>query len=184
MDVAASAGRAPALRELCSALSCVSEEDSSAVFRLSPSAYSRLGGESGCRALSAAFYNLVFDDTDPLPSGVLLRNAFASVTRAEGAERQACFLAEAFGGPPLFTQLRGRGRLLSRHAPYEGVTSEAGIRWLAHMTTALRGSPAVQADAELRRALLDYFRFTATYVVEGRKLCNPANNAVGYSTTS
>jgi hypothetical protein len=51
------------------------------------------------------------------------------------------------------------------------------------MTTALRGSPAVQADAELRRALLDYFRFTATYVVEGRKLCNPANNAVSYSTS-
>jgi truncated hemoglobin YjbI len=152
----------------------VSEVERTAVCRLLPSAFARLG-EEGFRALSESFYALVFDDVQPLPSGVLLRQAFASVTRSEAAERQACWLIEQFGGPPLFTQLRGRGGLLSRHAPYAGVTQEGGERWLTHMVTALRRHPVLASDAELHAALRAYFCFTASYVVEGRLLCNPMN---------
>ena len=148
----------------------MTEAQSEAVFCLAPSAFARLE-ETGFRALSTCHYELVFADVTPLPSGVLLREAFSSVTRAEGAYRQACWLVEQFGGPPLFTQLRGRGGLLSRHAPYAGVTQEAGDRWLAHMETAL--SRQIVADAELHDALSHYFRFMVAYVVEGRLLCNP-----------
>jgi truncated hemoglobin YjbI len=110
--------------------------------------------ETGFRALSTCHYELVFADVTPLPSGVLLREAFSSVTRAEGAYRQACWLVEQFGGPPLFTQLRGRGGLLSRHAPYAGVTQEAGDRWLAHMETALSRQIGL-LESELEMQLLD-----------------------------
>ena len=171
--------RSPSLHQLCSALSGVSAEESEALERLQPSAYARLG-ESRLRALSRTFYDAVFDDTQPLPSGVLLREAFSSVTREEGAERQACFLIERLGGPPLFTQLRGRSMLLARHAPYNGVTREGGARWLAHMLRSVH-SLALD-DAELSSALASYFTFTVSYVVEGRLLCN-AHNVVGYGDT-
>ena len=154
----------------------MSAEDSVALERLSPCAFDRLG-EARLRLLSSTFYDSVFDDKTPLPSGVLLREAFSSVTREVGAKRQACFLVERFGGPKLFSQLRGRSMLLARHAPYSGVTAEGGARWLSHMLAALES--LTLDDAELSAALKSYFTFTVSYVVNGRVLCN-AHNLVGY----
>lgn len=164
------------LHQQAAELSGVSEAQAAALDSLRPSAFERLG-EEAVRSLCSGFYSRVFADTIPLPSGTLLRAAFASVTREHATERLTLFLVERLGGPRGFSESRGSLALLARHAPYAAVTAEAGGRWVEHMEAALAEATA---DGELCSALRHYFRFTASYVVEGRLLCNSHNN-VGYS---
>ncbi len=138
--------------------------------------FSRVG-EAPLRRLSTLFYDHVYADRVPLPSGGLLRDAFANTTKADAAQHQAAFLIERLGGPPLYTQHKGPFALIGRHAPYAAVTRDAAARWLAHMDAALDGVPELDADAQRRLRL--FFRYTAYFIVEGRALVNP-NRLIGY----
>lgn len=135
-------------------------------------------GEAVLRRLSTAFYERVFCDTTPLPSGVLLRVAFANTTKADAAANQALFLIERLGGPKVFSERKGRLALIGRHAPYAGVTREAAERWLQHMHAALESVPEIDDDSKQR--LSSFFRYTAFLITEGRELVNP-QRIIGYS---
>jgi truncated hemoglobin YjbI len=138
--------------------------------------YGRIG-EAPLRRLSTLFYERVYADRVPLPTGGLLRDAFANTTKADAASNQAAFLVERLGGPQLYTQHKGPFALIGRHAPYALVTRDTAARWLAHMEAAMDGTPELDADAV--RRLRWFFRYTAYFIVEGRALVNP-NRLIGY----
>jgi len=163
------------LWEEAAALSGVSAEEALEVDKVC--LYDRLG-EAVLRRLSTAFYERVYCDTVPLPSGPLLRAAFANTTKADAAANQALFLVERLGGPKLFSERKGRLALISRHAPYAGVTREAAERWLQHMHAALDSVPEVDEDSKHR--LSRFFKYNAFLITEGRQLVNP-QRIIGYS---
>jgi len=163
-------------------ISGVSCADAFALDSCSPCIYDRLGGGETAQAvlhrLSTVFYQRVYMDAQPLPSGVLLRHAFANATKKQATDNQASFLVERLGGPKLYTERKGTASLISRHAPYAGVTHEGAQRWIAHMDTAL--DAVAEIDDESRRMLRSFFRFHAIWIVEGRTLLNP-QRLIGYS---
>lgn len=171
----------PSLWRTAEELSGVSCEEAFAIDRSAPSVYEHLGGgdtaEAVLRRLSTVFYERVYADTEPLPSGALLRHAFANTTRAQASANQSTFLIERLGGPKVYTRLKGSASLVGRHAPYAGVTHEGAQRWLRHMAAALASVPEI--DDDVACMLLSFFRFHAAWIVEGRKLLNP-QRLIGY----
>ncbi len=157
-------------------LSGVAVERATDIDAAEPLLFARLG-EAAIRRLSTCFYDQVYADATPLPSGALLRGAFANTTKAEAIANQSAFLVERLGGPKLYSARKGTLSLIGRHAPYAGVTHEAAARWLVHMESALASVPEIDQDS-LRR-LLSFFRFHAYYIVEGRLLLNP-HRLIGY----
>jgi truncated hemoglobin YjbI len=167
----------PSLWATAAELSGVSVEEAYALDAAQPCLYDRLGG-AAIQRLSTLFYERVYGDTSPLPSGALLRHTFANTTKASAAATQAAFLTERLGGPKLYTQQRGTASLIGRHAPYAGVTHEGAARWVKHMESALAHVPEI--GEEEGRMLRAFFRFHAAWIVEGKQLVNP-HRLLGYS---
>lgn len=69
------------------------------------------------------------------------------------AERLTLFLAQYWGGPTTYSDLRGHPKLRMRHFPFR-IGPEERDRWLAHMTAAVHETAADQATAD---RLLAYF---------------------------
>ena len=84
---------AASLWDTAATLSGVSCDSAFALDSASPPVYERLGtggaAEAVLQRLSTLFYERVYADTEPLPSGALLRHAFAATTKAEAAANQA-----------------------------------------------------------------------------------------------
>jgi len=102
--------------------------------------YERVGGEAWFMALVERFYAGV--ETDPV-----LRPLYSNEL-GESRRHLALFLAQYFGGPQRYQELRGHPALRMRHARFS-----IGVRehdaWLAHMTSAVRSgglSPRDQPD--------------------------------------
>ena len=90
--------------------------------------YDRVGGQPFFDDLVASFY-----------VGVELNQALRAMypTDLEESKRHlALFLAQYWGGPTTYGELRGHPRLRLRHAPF-AITSEARDGWLACMLGSL-----------------------------------------------
>jgi hypothetical protein len=78
-------------------------------------------------------YDCIFADKDkPWFLGI-----FASLTKSETINNQYCFLVQAFGGPELYREKKGRyARLVGCHANYK-IRTAVARRWMEHMEGAI-----------------------------------------------
>jgi hemoglobin len=83
---------------------------------------------------------------------------------AESKEHLALFLAQYWGGPDRYNQLRGAPRLRMRHAPFV-IGSAASEAWLKHMTAAVHAA-GLDPDDEAR--MLDYLAMAARSLINAR----------------
>lgn len=113
--------------------------------------YEAVGGMDFFEQLVDRFYGAV--EADP----ALLRVYPQPDDLGPARRRLTLFLAQYWGGPPLYGEERGHPRLRMRHAPFEIGGAERD-RWLHHMRGAVR-SLGPQEDVE--RALLEYFAMAA-----------------------
>ena len=115
--------------------------------------YEGVGGMDTFRRLTGAFYRRI--EHEPL-----LRPMYPDDV-APAAERLALFLAQFFGGPRAYDELRGAPRLRMRHREF-GIGQAERDAWVL----AMRGAVA---DAEIaepwRSAMLRYFEDTATFLI-------------------
>ncbi|MGO8875706.1 MAG: globin [Acidimicrobiales bacterium] len=109
------------------------------------SLYERVGGRDWFDALVARFYAGV--ESDPV-----LRPLY-SKDLTESREHLAMFLAQYFGGPPHYNEVRGLPRLRMRHARFSIGTPEHDA-WLRHMQAAVRAGGLTETD---EAAVLNYF---------------------------
>mmetsp|Transcript_9799 Transcript_9799/g.9892 ORF Transcript_9799/g.9892 Transcript_9799/m.9892 type:complete len:179 (+) Transcript_9799:171-707(+) len=136
-------------------------------------------GEKGIRKMSEKFYDLVYNDNERLSTGVYLRDAFSSTTKAMAIAHQQEFFIQKLGGPNLYSQRTGSRHtgLIKRHVPYP-VTREAADRWLFHMRTALSGLS--EWDPISVETVMKFCMFQAEVIMAGRELMNPSVY-IGYS---
>ena len=126
-----------------------------------PTVYEAVGGQSFFDDLVNRFYNAV--EADPL-----LRPMYPKDLRPSRA-RLAGFLAQYWGGPPRYSEVRGHPRLQMRHLPFTIGWAEREA-WMAHMTASLDG--AILADGtgrplpdEIRVVMFEHFDNAATHLV-------------------
>ncbi len=123
--------------------------------RLDPaSVYVQAGGEETFRALVAAFYRGIADDS-------LLRPMYPEEDLGPAEERMRLFLIQYFGGPTTYSQRRGHPRLRMRHFPF-AVNQAAREAWLTHMRAAL---DEVALPPMLDGIMWDYFERAATAMI-------------------
>ena len=96
------------------------------------SAFERLGGAAGVRALVDRFYDLM--DLEPAYAGI---RALHPTTLDGSRDKLYWFLSGWLGGPPLYEQRFGHPRLRARHLPYAIGVAERD-QWLACMCQAMR----------------------------------------------
>ena len=111
--------------------------------------YERVGGMAFFTDLVDAFY-----------VGVVNRPVLRAMypeDLTESKEHLALFLAQYFGGPATYGEVRGHPRLKMRHSPYE-IDVEARDLWLSAMLDAL---DVVNPALEIRGELASYFDMAA-----------------------
>jgi truncated hemoglobin YjbI/ankyrin repeat protein len=113
-----------------------------------------LGGEEGCRRLSAAFYARVGNDP-------VLRTFFPGKSLRCATEEFAAFLIEFLGGDEEQTQHRWWLSLRESHARFE-IGHDARRAWLRHMEATLDAAPL---DDATRNALRHFFSHSSGYVI-------------------
>src|SRR6476659_4505438 len=128
-----------------------------------PTVLAALGGEEGCRRLSATFYARIARDPvlKPLFPGKSLRCA---------TEEFAAFLIQFLGGDEDQTRFRWRLSLRESHARFPIGPAERAA-WLKLMRAALDDAVL---DPEARGALFDFFEHSSRYIV-GRETDPPAH---------
>jgi hemoglobin len=119
-------------------------------------AFDRLGGEEGIRALVDRFY----DEMVALPEAAVVR-AMHPADLSESRRNLWMFLVARFGGPNLYEQERGHPRLRARHLPFTIGAEEAG-QWMLCMERALE---ATVAPGPLREELQQFFGQVASHMV-------------------
>jgi hemoglobin len=115
--------------------------------------YERVGGLEFFSSLVDRFYVGVAEDT-------LLRPMYPE-DLVGPRERLSLFLAQYFGGPDTYDQLRGHPRLRLRHAPFP-IDSSARDAWLKNMEASLDLATCSEEDREEIRT---YFRAAADFLV-------------------
>ncbi|CAN5917740.1 globin [soil metagenome] len=90
--------------------------------------FAQLGGEDAFHALVDDFYAAV--EQDPV-----LRPHYPE-DLAPGKRHLAQFLAQYFGGGPIYSQRHGHPRLRMRHAPF-AITEHEALRWAQLMAGAI-----------------------------------------------
>src|SRR5436305_2357661 len=98
---------------------------------MNPELLVALGGEDGCRRLSAQFYARVGQDP-------VLRPLFPDKSLRCATEEFAAFLIQFLGGDESQTQFRWWLSLRESHARFQ-IGSEARSAWLRHMGATLDG---------------------------------------------
>jgi hemoglobin len=76
---------------------------------------------------------------------------------SQARHRLTLFLAQYWGGPPIYGEERGHPRLRMRHAPF-AIGPEERDHWLAHMRAAL---DELAPEPEVRARFDEYFGFAA-----------------------
>ena len=109
------------------------------------------GGMPFFVALVDRFYDGVAGDP------VLIRLYPDAHDLSAARRRLAHFVAQYWGGPPLYVEERGHPRLRMRHAPF-AIGPEERDRWLVHMRAAL---DELSPPPTVRSALEDYFGIAA-----------------------
>lgn len=120
-----------------------------------------LGGEEGCRRLSAAFYARVGKDP-------VLRPFFPGKSLRCATEEFAAFLIQFLGGDEKQTQYRWWLSLRESHARFE-IGPAVRCAWLKQMEATLDATPL---DAATRNALRNFFSHSSAYVI-GRDAGEP-----------
>ena len=115
-----------------------------------------LGGEEGCRRLSAAFYARV--GMDPV-----LRPFFPGKSLRCATEEFAAFLIQFLGGDEKQTQYRWWLSLRESHARFQ-IGPDARLAWLRHMEATLDAAPL---DDATRTALRHFFSHSSAYLIGG-----------------
>lgn len=113
--------------------------------------YAVAGGMAFFERLVDAFYDRVERDA------VLLGLYPEPDDLGPARMRLRLFLAQYWGGPATYSELRGHPRLRMRHAPF-AIGADARDRWLAAMDGAIAELDPPEPIAE---ALRDYFRMAA-----------------------
>jgi truncated hemoglobin YjbI len=113
-----------------------------------------LGGEAGCRRLSAAFYSRVSKDP-------ALRPLFPGKSFRCATEEFAAFLIQFLGGDEEQAQYRWWLSVRESHARFQ-IDSAQRKAWLKQMRAALK---AIPLDKSMRQALNEFFLQTSAYVV-------------------
>ena len=113
-----------------------------------------LGGEEGCRRLSAAFYARVGKDP-------VLRPFFPGKSLRCATEEFAAFLIQFLGGDEKQTQYRWWLSLRESHARFQ-IGPDARRAWLRHMEATLLAAPL---DEATRDALRHFFSRSSAYVI-------------------
>jgi len=113
-----------------------------------------LGGEEGCRRLSAAFYARV--GRDPV-----LRPFFPGKSLRCAVEEFAAFLIQFLGGDETQTQFRWWLSLRQSHARFQ-IGPKARRAWLKHMEATL---DAIPLDEATRDAFRSFFSHSSAYVI-------------------
>jgi hemoglobin len=93
------------------------------------SLYDAVGGAPAFARIAARFYELVATDE-------ILRPLYPEADLGPAEERLRLYLAEHWGGPAAYTQLRGPARLAARHMPFR-VTRAHRDAWLHAMRIAV-----------------------------------------------
>ncbi|MGI8607819.1 MAG: globin [Candidatus Dormibacteria bacterium] len=115
--------------------------------------YARVGGLPWFEELVERFYAAVQAD-------IVLRPLYpADLTQAR--RHLALFLAQYWGGPPVYEAERGHPRLRRRHFPFAIGIAERNA-WLTHMNAAVRAGGLSPAD---EGEMLGYFDSAATALV-------------------
>jgi hemoglobin len=113
-----------------------------------------LGGEEGCRRLSAAFYARVGKDP-------VLRPFFPGKSVRCATEEFAAFLIQFLDGDEKQTQHRRWLSLRESHARFQ-IGPDARLAWLRHMEATLDAAPL---DDATRNALRHFFSRSSAYVI-------------------
>lgn len=113
--------------------------------------YDQVGGQDFFDRLVDAFYRGIATDA-------LLGPMYPDYPDfGPGKERLSMFLAQYFGGPPIYMEKRGHPRLRMRHASFH-VGPQERDRWLTHMGAAVAELCDSRSDGdELAAALMGYF---------------------------
>jgi truncated hemoglobin YjbI len=120
-----------------------------------------LGGEEGCKRLSAAFYARVGKDA-------VLRPFFPGKSLRCATEEFAAFLIQFLGGDEEQTQHRWWLSLRESHARFP-IGPDARRAWLRHMEATLDAAPLEDAT---RDALRQFFSHSSAYVI-GQDIAGP-----------
>lgn len=120
-----------------------------------------LGGEEGCRSLSAAFYARVAKDPE-------LRPFFPGKTLRCATEEFGAFLIQFLGGDDEQTQDRWWLSLRESHARFQ-IGPSARRAWLKHMHAAL---DAARLDDATRDALRQFFSHSSAHLI-GEEIAAP-----------
>ena len=123
-----------------------------------------LGGEAGCKRLSAAFYARVGKDP-------VLRPLFPGKSLKCAVEEFAAFLIQFLGGDEEQTQRRWWLSLRESHARFRIGPAERRA-WLKHMGATLEATPL---DEATRQALRQFFEHSSAYVV-GKETARPEHD--------
>ncbi len=113
-----------------------------------------IGGESGCRQLSADFYARVGKDP-------VLRPLFPGKSLRCAIEEFAAFLIQFLGGDPQQTHYRWQLSLRESHARFRIGPAERSA-WMKQMDATLRAAP-IQPDT--RDALRRFFLHSSAYLI-------------------
>jgi len=120
-----------------------------------------LGGEEGCRRLSAAFYARVGKDP-------VLRPFFPGKSLRCATEAFAAFLIQFLNGDEEQTQHRWYLSLRESHARFQ-IGPDARRAWLKHMEATVDAAPL---DEATRNALRNFFSHSSAYII-GRDAGEP-----------
>jgi len=123
-----------------------------------------LGGEAGCKRLSAEFYARV--GRDPV-----LRPLFPGKSLKCAIEEFAAFLIQFLGGDEEQTQRRWWLSLRESHARFRIGPAER-LAWLKHMEATLDATSLAEAT---RKALRQFFKHSSAYVV-GKQTARPEHD--------
>jgi hemoglobin len=119
----------------------------------SPSIYQLVGGHEAFEHLVDLFYAAVEQDA-------VLRPLYPE-TLDESKHHLALFLTQFFGGPDVYSRLRGHPRLRARHLPFVIGKPERDA-WVTHMVAALDQSGIQEpAYSQMRQ----YFQEAATFLI-------------------
>jgi hemoglobin len=117
------------------------------------SLYEQVGGQAFFDALVRRFYERV--EADPV-----LRPLYPE-DMGPGERHLAQFLAQYWGGPTTYSDVRGHPRLRMRHAPFV-IGQAQRDAWFDAMAASVAESGAAP---ELQTALVEYFAMAADHLV-------------------
>src|SRR4051812_19311560 len=123
-----------------------------------PSVYEAVGGEAGFRALVAAHHQRCLEDPE-------LNHPFSQEGDPDHLHHLAAYLAEVFGGPPVYSQSHGgHSYMLGMHAD-QGMNDDLGPRFVSCFVQAADDA-CLPDDPELRRTLREYMEWAVAEVYE------------------